>query len=230
MKVRVCEVLRDKVLPALKAGRKKYLQKLLSTALTEARSPLMEADEGDDHRDHMYRAMRASEDAGNEEAAAGIHKLLHPAKRVEEEDESEEDKEDEEEEEGGEEEERSEMEGEGVEGPGEPGEHNEGPDGKGGPGTAFESRRRKKKLRPGEVRLTEGRALQLCQSAGIEATADVMEAMKGADFDQALRIVKLAKRGQARTATAPRSTGPLRESAQATIPKDLKSWAESLKG
>lgn len=231
MKVRVCEILKDKVLPALKAGRRKRLQHLLDTSLTESRSPLMEADEGEDHRDHMYKAMRSCEEAGNDEAAAGIHKLLHPDKRVEEEEEPESEKEEEEEEEGGEEEERHEMEGQGDEGPGEPGEHNEGPDGKGGPATAWESRRRKK-LQTGEVRLTESRALAMCRTAGVEATADVMEAIKGSTFEAALSIINIAKRAQARhNASAPRSTSPLRESAEGVkpIPRNLKDWAESLR-
>lgn len=241
VQVRVCEVLRDKVLPKLRdADRKKRLESLLSTCLVEERSPLMEAEEGDkDHRDHMYTAMRACEDAGNDEAATGIHKLLHPDKRVEEDDESaeegeganEENKDKEEEEEGGQERERSEMEGEGEEGPGEGGANNEGPDGRGGPGTAWESRRRRKNA-AGEIVLTEARALAMCRTAGVEATADVMEAIKNASFEQAMAVINLAKRSQTRLreASAPRSSGPLQRGAPAApIPKNLKEWAESLK-
>lgn len=231
MKVKVSHVLKDKVLPALFAGRKERLEKLLSTSLTEARSPLMEASDGDDHRDHMYKAMRACEDAGNEEAASGIHKLLHPDKRVEEE-ESESSKEREEEEEDGEGDERREMEGQGEEGPGEPGSHNEGPDGKGGPATAWESRRRKKSSRQGEIMITEARAMSMCRLAGVEATATLMEAITGSRYDQAAAMIEEVKRQReiGRRASPPRSTTPLRESAGSKpIPKDLKEWAESLR-
>jgi hypothetical protein len=242
-KVKVRDILRDKVLLALDAGRRKRLEKILVTSLTEARSPLMEAEDGDDHRDHMYKAMRSCEEAGNNEAAKGIHKLLDPEKRIEEdaedtekkaEDEAgpeeETEKEDEEEGEGGESDERSEMEGEGVEGPGEPGEHNEGPDGKKPEEGAMESRRKKLKNKPGTVYLTEARVLGLCRLAGVEATADVVTAATGVSLQKAEAIIALAKRGQ-RPSNPPRSAAPLRESReQAPIPKDLKSWAESLKG
>src|SRR5262245_18123116 len=73
VKTRVAIVLRDRVLPALQAGRRQRLQHLLDTHLTEARSPLMEAGDDDgDHRDTMYKAMRACEDAGNEDGAKSI--------------------------------------------------------------------------------------------------------------------------------------------------------------
>src|SRR5262249_36158961 len=150
-----------------------------------------------------YKAMRAAKDAGHDDTAAGLHKLLHPDHHPDpdddeedvKEEESEPEKEKEEEEEDGMGEEHAEMEGMGEEGPGEPDAHNQGPDGKGGPATAWESRRRRR-LRGGEVRLTESRSLELCRAAGVEATADVIEAMRNADFDQAMRIVKLARRGQ----------------------------------
>ena len=231
VQVRVSEVLRGKVLPALKAGRRKRLQKLLESVPDTL---LMEAgEEGKDHLDHLYDAMRSAKDAGHDEVAKGVHKLMHPDNHdLSEEDESESEKE-EEEEEGGAGEERAEMEGTGEEGPGEPGEHNQGPDGKGGPATAWESRRPKKKAAPGVVRLTESRAKQLCKAAGVELTADLLETMVGMDLDKGLAVLNLAKRSQAppRAASAPRSVGPrpLHESA-APAAADARGWANVLLG
>lgn len=81
VKVKVCEVLKSRVLPALKAGRAKRLTALLeSDPMGTATSPLMEDGEGD-HRDSMYKAMRACEEAGDDESANKIHKLLGPPKK-----------------------------------------------------------------------------------------------------------------------------------------------------
>jgi hypothetical protein len=239
MKVRVSEVLKNKVMMALDAGRKKRLDKLLAGALTESRSPLMEASDSNDHRDHMYNAMRACEEAGNEEGARGIHKLLDPSKRVEEagEDENAEDKYEEEEEDAGEEDERAEMEGQGEEGPGEPGEHNEGTDGKGGPGAAMEEgrgRRGRRRLPGGVVVITEAEAIDMCQLAGMEATASLVETLTGVPHNRALKTIREVKRQReiGRKSSPPRSTAPLREGRESTapIPKDLKTWAETLRG
>lgn len=83
MKVKVCEVLRGKVLPALKKGRAVRLLRLLEDdSMSMTTSPVMEeGDEGMDHRDHMYKAMRACEEAGDGESAEKIHKLLGPPKK-----------------------------------------------------------------------------------------------------------------------------------------------------
>ena len=230
MTTRVSTVLREKVLPALQAGRKKHLERLLETCLSEQRSPLMEAedDEDNDHRNHLYKAMRASEDAGNEDAAKGIHKLLDPSKRngsaQEDEGESVEEAEEEDEEE------KDTEEGEGVEGPGEPGEHNEGPDGGRGKG-AKESRQRGKPKR-GEIMLNEARALALCKAMSLEATANLMEAIDGLSYDRAIAFLTVVKDEKRRPASSsPRSTS-LRESA-GPVPNaqtNLKAWCDSLKG
>jgi hypothetical protein len=224
---KVCEVLREKVLPALQAGRKKRLAKLLESIPSTL---LMEDDEGKDHLDHLYDAMRSAKEAGHDDVAKGVHKLMHPDNHdIEEEEEPEAKKEEGEEEEGGEKRERSEMEGEGEEGPGESGEHNQGPDGKGGPQTKFESEKRKP-LKPTEVKLTESRALAMCKTAGVEATADVLEAIKGADFDQAMRVINLAKRAQsAARSPAPRSVGAHRMQESLPATSDVKGWINRLR-
>jgi hypothetical protein len=89
-------------------------------------------------------------------------------------------------------------------------------------------------LRPGEVVLTEGRALALCKSAGIEATQDVVDAMKGVTFDQALAVLALAKRASAapRPSSAPRSSGRAAAVQEGAAPaaSDAKGWAQRLLG
>jgi hypothetical protein len=228
MKKKVHDVLRDKVLPALKHGRKKYLQRLLQTSLSEARSPLMEADDGgdDDHRDHLYKAMRAAEDAGNEDGAKGVHKLLDPSKRngaaADDDDgtSTEEGEEDDDE--------KDTEEGEGVEGPGEPGEGNEGPDGGRGKG-ATEGRHRHK-LRRGEILLNEAQSLELCKSMEVEATANLMEILQGLSYPRAIKtITAIKEERKRRPSSVPRSTTSLRESSGA-IPRDNETWCKTLRG
>jgi len=229
VKTRIYTVLHDKVLPALKAGRKKRLQRLLETCLTEARSPLMEAADDDDadHRDHLYRAMRASEDAGNDEAAKGIHKLLSPDKRNGSTQEDDEGESVEEADDG--DEEKDTEEGTGVEGPGEEG-GNEGPDG--GKGKGAKESKQRKHLAKGEIMLNEARALAMCKAMELEATANLMEALQGASFDQAMAMLTEIKSYRKRPASsAPRSTN-LREAAT-PLPdgdKNLKAWCDSLRG
>lgn len=226
----VREVLKVKVMPALQAGRRKYLARLCESIPDTL---LMEDDEGKDHLDHLYAAMRSAKDDGHDDVARGVHKLMHPDKHDLEEEESEGEKEKEEEEEDGPGRERSEMEGMGEEGPGEPGKHNEGPDGRGGPATAWEGRR-VKKARPGEVRLTEQQALSMCRTAGVEATADLVLSLREArSFDGQMAAINLAKRAQqpARGTSAPRSAGRVnvRESA-APGQEDVKGWLARLRG
>ncbi len=77
---KVKDVLLDKaVMEALSAGRQKRLRAICETMDD---SMAMEGDdEGKDHRDHLYSAMRACEEAGDDETAGKIHKLLGPAKK-----------------------------------------------------------------------------------------------------------------------------------------------------
>lgn len=226
----VREVLKVKVLPALQAGRKRFLARLCESMPDTL---LMEDDEGKDHLDHLYSAMRSAKDGGHDEIARGVHKLMHPDKHDLEEEEGEGEKEKEEEEEDGEGRERSEMEGMGEEGPGEGGEHNQGPDGKGGPATAWEGRR-VKKVKAGQVRLTEAQALSMCRTAGVEATADLVTSLREArSFDGQMAAINLAKRAQqpARGTSAPRSAARvgLRESV-APAGDDVKGWLARLRG
>jgi hypothetical protein len=232
MQVRVSEVLRNKVLPALKAGRKKFLARLCESIPDTLLMEMGGDGDGKDHLDHLYDAMRSAKGAGHDDVAKGVHKLMHPDMHDLDEEESEASKEKEEEEEGGEGEERHEMEGMGEEGPGEGGAHNEGPDGKGGPGTAWESRRRKKKLRPGTVRLHESQSLAMCRTAGVEATADLLEVLRGASFEQAMAAINLAKRSQApaRAGSAPRSVSPGQPVPALPAATDAKGWMARLRG
>jgi hypothetical protein len=81
----------------------------------------------------------------------------------------------------------------------------------------------------GEVVLNEARAQAMCKTAGVEATHDVLEAIKGATFDQALAVINLAKRAAAPSRTsAPRSSSPQRITGDGTAPRDAKGWAEKL--
>ena len=177
----------------------------------------------------MYKAMRACEDAGNEDSAKSIHKLLAPDKRngsatEDDEGESVEEADDDDEE-------KDTEEGSGVEGPGEPGEQNEGPDGGRGKG-AKESKQRNKHLAKGEIMLNEARALAMCKAMELEATANLMEALQGASFDQAMAMLAEIKSYRKRPGSSvPRSTN-LRESA-GPMPdgdKNLKAWCDSLRG
>lgn len=81
MKVKVMESLRAKVLPALQKGRARRLLAILEAMPAGDDAAVMEEAEGGDHRDHMYRAMRACEEAGDDESALKIHKLLGPPKK-----------------------------------------------------------------------------------------------------------------------------------------------------
>jgi hypothetical protein len=228
--VPIAEVLREKVMPALQAGRRKRLARLCESMPA---SLLMEADDGNgkDHLDHLYDAMRSAKAAGHDDVAKGCHKLMHPDMHDLDEEESEQSKEKEESEEDGEERERTEMEGMGEEGPGEGGAHNEGPDGKGGPATAWESRRRRKRQVAGTVRLTESQAQKVCRTAGVECTADLMEAIKGASFEQAMAVIALAKKAQAPSRTsAPRSVSPQRRDEMLPAATDSRGWMARLLG
>lgn len=98
MKVSVKTHLLEKCLHALSVGRRRRLEKLCE-AMPAAR--LMEAGaDGEDHRDTMYKAMRACEDAGDDEGATGIHKLMGPKKKEDEEEGEDEEERDTEEDEG----------------------------------------------------------------------------------------------------------------------------------
>src|SRR5262245_10532287 len=85
IKRKVKEVLTGKdLLEALTKGRQARLQKL-AEALPDTLE--MEIGEGEgDHRDQMYGAMRACEDAGDNDSASKIHKLLAPKEKETEED------------------------------------------------------------------------------------------------------------------------------------------------
>jgi hypothetical protein len=83
--------------------------------------------------------------------------------------------------------------------------------------------------------ITEARALALCKVAGVEMTADLMEALKGASLDQAFAIVNMAKRHLPETprretsaprSASPRSVVPVQESV--SVPKDCDGWMERL--
>ena len=97
---------------------------------------------------------------------------------------------------------------------------------------AQESRKPKQ---PAATALTEERALGLCKLAGLEPTADLLEALKGATLEQGMAIIGLTKRAvpvpQAEPPprpSAPRSAGPRVNVSEGALPKDSKGWAEKL--
>jgi hypothetical protein len=95
-----------------------------------------------------------------------------------------------------------------------------------------EESRKRRKLKRGEILLSEERARAMCKTAGIEATQDVLEAVKGATFDQALAVFNLAKRATApgRQGSAPRSTSRATLESAAPAAGDAKAWAQRLLG
>ncbi len=86
VKVKVKSFLLEKCLASLTAGRQKRLTRLCEEMGDEMQME-GEEDEGKDHKDHLYNAMRACEDAGDHETAGKIHGILKPARPEEEEDE-----------------------------------------------------------------------------------------------------------------------------------------------
>lgn len=88
--------------------------------------------------------------------------------------------------------------------------------------------RMKMKSRTGEIPLTERRVQSLCKATGIEYTADLAEACKGADLDRALAVLALAKKVQT-PSSAPRSSSPRPVAIpEATAPSNSKAWVERL--
>ncbi len=197
---KVSDVLLERVLPALKAGRAKRL-KALCESLPE--TVLME-DSGvegptSDHHDHIYGAMKACKEAGESEKALALHKLLKP----------------DDDEEGGDDGAKE-----------KPMKEDDEDDDE----VAEEGKERNKLPAPGVEALTEARALALCKAAGVEPTLEVTAALAGASLDQGLAILTLAKRHAPAPASPPRSAprgGHVMESAP---PKDAKAWAERLLG
>lgn len=91
---------------------------------------------------------------------------------------------------------------------------------------------KKLKTTPGAEPLTEARALALIKASGLEASAELAEAIKGADLDRALAVLALAKRH-----APPVHQSPPRSSGQRTAPvtegvapKDAAGWAVKLLG
>jgi hypothetical protein len=83
-----------------------------------------------------------------------------------------------------------------------------------------------------EVRLTEARAKAMCKTAGVEATQDVIEAIQGASFDQALAVINLAKRAAAPLRGSPPRSSSRTPVVDGTAPaaNDSKGWAAKLLG
>lgn len=83
---------------------------------------------------------------------------------------------------------------------------------------------------PGAIALTEQQVQKLLKMNGLEATAELMEALQGADLDQATAIMAIAKR----TAPAPRQSDPPRSTSriapitEGVAPKDAAGWAQKL--
>lgn len=187
-----------KALPDLDAKRKPLLEALLKGQ--KSRLELLEADDdGGDHKDHLYRAMRACEDAEDGGEMAGkIHKLLAPDKKDDDEDE---DKLKEEDDEGFKDKEDPAV--------------SVADD----PNLAKKEGRQRKST---GATLTESMAKDQCELAGMKATAGLLESLTGMDIGKAVKLLKemKAQNPAPQRTNAPRSSGyvPVPEGA---VPKDI---------
>lgn len=239
-KQKIYAVLSEQVLPALVAGRKKRLEKFLleNKAKLEA-AEMQPSDGGGDHKDHLYSAMRACEEAGDSDMATKIHGLMKPAK-------PDEDMED------------AELQsGDGGPGGGvgdgadksKTADVDEGSDelrGKNQKGQIRaiwgkdphgdyhpknqEAREIAEKLKKGETRLTEARARDLCELGGIDPKPTILNAVIGLTEAKAVEILKLVKQQGviASKTSPPRSQYQGQRFTEGKEPKDAKEFATTL--
>ncbi len=187
-------LLEAKVMDALDLGRRKRLK-----AICEAMGDgtMMEDDDaGKDHKDHLYSAMRACEEAGDDETAGKIHGLLKPIKPGKGSETDDDDDPSKTAEEG---------DGSGEGGDDDIDDHTDDAMKKKEKGAAKESRN--KKPAPGATVLTEAKAKALCKLAGITATTDLLESVVGLPEDRAVSVLALVK-GNGAQASAPRGSAP----------------------
>lgn len=200
---------------AFDLARRKRLKSLLEDDGEGLDAEMTEADdEGGDHRDHLYEAMKACQEAGDDEMAGKIHGLLKPKKAEAQEDDEEEAESQEDDESDGEEKETPED---------DEAEYAEPSDGDKKP--ARESREVRAELR----RLKDDLAVRdLCESLDFRPTATQKKALLALKTAADRKALIQESKGTGRS-NAPRSSGqsirPVRESA---VPKTAEDQAALL--
>ncbi len=214
--------LETRVLPDAVGRRKTRLEKLLQEnkkALLEV--DMMAPDDGEagkDHKDHLYSAMRACEEAGDDDMAGKIHKLMSPEKPEKEETDKEKE---------------PDVEGEGEDSGEFRSEASNADDtmNKEEKKAADERKTeaRKRKQAPGVTTLSESRARSLCELAGIDCKPATLNAVIGLTEAKAVEILKLVKGDKKPDKNAPRSQfGGTHRITEGTLPKDAAEQAKCL--
>jgi hypothetical protein len=211
IKVKIADHLLEHVLPKLDLDRAKRL-KTLCEAMGDGKT-MEPGSDAKDHKDHLYNAMRACEEQGDDNMAGKIHSLMKPDKKEENaaadvegdaqagsqglddaEDGTMKNKEKDVEEDS------DELRGKNQKG------QMRAMFAKDGGGSGEESRRRKPPA-AGVAVLTEARAKALCKLAGLAPTVDILESVVGTPEAQAINILALLKGGTQDKKNAPRSQG-----------------------